>query len=472
MQFFTKKFYLYLFLFSTFLIILFLFFNNFTNIFLKNEKINTFYAEKNNVILVKNNLFDEDTKQGGGGSLKALPSGSSPFGGRGLGLGGVVVGAENLEKYLPLLKNKKIALVVNHTALVGKTHLVDTLLSYSVDIIKIFVPEHGFRGEADAGEKVANTIDQKTKIPLISLYGKQKKPTKKQLEDVDLVIFDIQDVGARFYTYISTLHYIMEACAENNKNLLVLDRPNPRGDEIMGNIRKKSSFVALHPIPIIHGLTVGELAQMINGEKWLGKNLICNLQVIKNENYTHQSQYVLPVRPSPNLPNQLVIMLYPSLCFFEGTNVSVGRGTDTPFEVIGVPFEWGKEVKGEYKISFMPIEKFGAKNPMHKGKTCFGINISNNFLIDKMDKDPRIKPMNKNRYFKIPFSLEYLLEFYKKCPQKDKKIFFNKFFDTLVGDTLLRTQIVKGFSEKQIKKSWEKELEKYKIMRKKYLLYE
>lgn len=385
----------------------------------------------------------------------------------------IKVGAENLENYLPILKNKKIALVVNHTALVGKTHLVDTLLSYkkshNIEIVKIFAPEHGFRGEADAGEKVANTIDKKTNIPLISLYGKQKKPSKKQLEDIDLLIFDMQDVGVRFYTYISTLHYVMEGCAENHKKLLILDRPNPRGNEVMGNIRKKMSFVAMHPIPIIHGLTIGELAQMINGEKWLknekNQPLHCALDIIKNQHYTHQSAYILPIKPSPNLPNSLSVALYPSLCLFEGTNVSVGRGTDFPFEVAGVPFLWGKEVEKEKtkKFSFVPAEKMGAKNPLYKGKSCFGVNIGKDFLKNNQQKTD---------YFQIPFSLTYLINFYKTCPKKEKRLFFNKFFDTLAGDTLLRHQITKDFSEKQIKKSWQKELESYKLMRKKYLLYE
>ncbi len=382
----------------------------------------------------------------------------------------IQVGAENLQAYLPFLKNKKIALVVNHTALIKKKHLVDTILSYknthNIEIVKIFAPEHGFRGEADAGEKVANTVDLKTNIPLISLYGKQKKPSKKQLEDIDILVFDMQDVGVRFYTYISTLHYVMEACAEFDKTLLVLDRPNPRGNEIEGNIRKKTSFVAMHPIPIVHGLTIGELAQMINGERWLkndkGKTLVCSLKIIKNENYTHTSPYILPMRPSPNLPNGLAVALYPSLCLFEGTNVSVGRGTDFPFEVAGVPFVWGKKVENAQNFAFVPTEKIGAKNPMHKGKQCFGVNIGKDYLK---------KNQQKTDYFLVPFSLQYVIDFYKKCPKNEKKAFFNKFFDTLAGDTLIRNQIIKGISEKQIKKTWQKDLEKYKIMRKKYLLY-
>lgn len=353
-----------------------------------------------------------------------------------------------LEEYLPLLKNKKVALAVNHTALISKTHLIDTLKNKGIDIRIIFTPEHGLRGKADAGESVNSSIDTKTNISIVSLYGKQKKPSKEHLKNIDIVIFDMQDVGVRFYTYISTLHYLMESCAENQKQLIVLDRPNPNGHCIDGWIKdeKVNSFVAMHPIPVVHGLTVGELALMINGEKWLKNNLQTNLKVIKIKNYNHSNFYSLPIKPSPNLPNDLSIQLYASLCLFEGTNISVGRGTLFPFQV------WGGIDKNLGDFTFIPKSIEGmSKKPMHENQICYGENLQN---ID----------------FKSQFTLQYLLKAYQKT--NNKKQFFNNFFDTLVGSDTLRKQIESGMNEKQIRKTWQKNLKIYKKLRKKYLLYQ
>ncbi len=357
-------------------------------------------------------------------------------------------GAECTEAYLPLLAGKRVGLVVNHTALVGKVHLADTLKSLGIQVVKVFAPEHGFRGKADAGEHFQNQIDKPTGLPIVSLYGqKNKKPTAEQLEDVDILIFDMQDVGARFYTYISTMHYVMEACAENQKKLLVLDRPNPNGSYIDGNVReeKYKSFVGMHPIPIVHGLTVGELAMMINGEKWLENALQCPLEVIKVAHYTHDRPYSLPTKPSPNLPNDLSIQLYPSLCLFEGTTISVGRGTNFPFQVLGAPHK----AYGHFSFTPQSIEGM-AKSPMYQDLACYGVDLRTSGLQGK-------------------FTLEYLLDFYQKSPDKTK--FFNGYFDTIAGSALLRQQIISGMTEKQIRKSWQKDLEKYKLIRKKYLLY-
>jgi len=360
----------------------------------------------------------------------------------------LLTGAEQPQKYLPLLQNKKVALVVNHTARIGKEHLVDFLLQEKIQIVKIFAPEHGFRGIADAGEKISNTIDSQTGIPLVSLYGKDKKPTAESLSDVEYVVFDIQDVGARFYTYISTLHYVMEACAENQKLLLVLDRPNPNGHYVDGLLLEKeyTSFVGMHPIPVVHGLTVGELAQMINGEKWLKNGISVDLTVIAVLNYTHKHQYSLPVRPSPNLPNDIAIALYPSLCFFEGTNISIGRGTPFPFQVVGAP-----EYQNVYSFSFVPQPIEGAKNPLLNGKTCYGLDLRNTAL-----------PINQ-------LDISILIDFYEKAPQKNK--FFNSFFDKLAGSASLRKQIQSNMTAQEIRNSWQEDLSKYKQMRKKYLLY-
>ncbi|CAN5300636.1 DUF1343 domain-containing protein [soil metagenome] len=359
----------------------------------------------------------------------------------------LLTGAEQMDLYLPKLENKRVALVVNQTSIVKDQHLVDTLLSKNVKIAKVFAPEHGFRGDADAGEHVKNSIDTRTQIPIISLYGDNKKPTAAQLADVDVIIFDIQDVGARFYTYISTLHYVMEACAEQNKQLLILDRPNPNGHYVDGPVldMKFQSFVGMHPIPIVHGLTVGELATIINGEKWLPGGKECSLEIIKNQNYDHKTSYSLPVKPSPNLPNDQAIKLYPSLCFFEGTILSLGRGTHFPFQVIGYP----DELFGDF--TFTPKSIVGmAKNPPYENKTCYGLDLRN-------------AELNEN------FTLKYLIDFYKLAPDKDK--FFNAFFNKLAGNDKLQKQIKEGMSESEIKKSWENDLQAYKNMRKQYLLY-
>ena len=355
-------------------------------------------------------------------------------------------GAEQLELYLPQLKGKRVGLVVNQTSVVGQTHLVDTLLSRGVDVVTIFAPEHGFRGEADAGAYVKDAKDIRTGLPIISLYGKNKKPSAEQVKNLDVLVFDIQDVGARFYTYISTMHYVMEAAAENKKPVLVLDRPNPNGHYVDGPVLEKEqqSFVGMHPIPIVHGLTVGELAEMINGERWLEGQRQADLTVVPVANYTHNTAYILPVKPSPNLPNQQAIVLYPSLCLFEGTNVSVGRGTPAPFQVIGSPYYTDKTFK------FVPESTAGATNPPHKGQACYGMDLTN--------------PADAQ-----PFTLAYLLEMYRNSTQKDQ--FFNNFFEKLAGTTKLREQIKAGKTEAEIRASWEPALTNYKNLREQYLLY-
>ena len=365
----------------------------------------------------------------------------------------VRMGAEQMEKLLPLLNGKRIALVVNHTSVVGQTqtHLLDTLLSLKVDVRKVFAPEHGFRGNADAGETVKNGRDTKSGKPILSLYGKNKKPTPAQLEDIDLVLFDIQDVGARFYTYISTMHYVMEACAENKKSFIVTDRPNPC-DYIDGPVREasKKSFVGMHPIPVLHGCTVGELAQMINGEGWLKDGLRCELTVIPVEGWKHGQPYSLPIKPSPNLPNDQSIALYASLCPFEGTSVSVGRGTHTPFQIIGSP-----DIQ-TYPYTFTPqaLEGFD-KSPLHKGKVCHGLDL---------------------RYIQTPkgFSLKYVIEFYqayRKAGKADRFFTRASWFDLLLGTSSVREAIIAGKDETSIRSIWQRSLDNYKIIRQRYLLY-
>lgn len=365
-----------------------------------------------------------------------------------------MVGADRLDYYLPMLELKRVALVVNQTSRTNGMHLVDALLSVGIDIKKVFAPEHGFRGDADAGEKITNGRDPQTGLPIVSLYGSHKKPTAEDLVDIDVVVFDIQDVGARFYTYISTLHYIMEACAEQGKTCLVLDRPNPNGFYVDGPILepKFKSFVGMHPVPIVHGLTVGELAQMINGEKWLVGSRQCNLSVVPCVGYTHLYHYQLPVKPSPNLPNNRAIYLYPSLCFFEGTPISVGRGTDQQFQVIGCP-----ALAQKMKYKYTPQSKPGAKAPLYQNETCYGQDLS---LLNVHDLEQRGK-----------LNLQWLIDMYRAYPNKDK--FFNAdgFFDKLAGTTRLREQIQAGWSEEKIKASWQPALTQYKALRKKYLLY-
>ncbi len=361
----------------------------------------------------------------------------------------IITGAERLDILLPLLKDKKVALLVNQTSMVGSTHLVDTLLSYKINIKKIFAPEHGFRGSADAGEHVRDSVDAKTRIKIISLYGDKKKPSAEDLKDVDVMIFDIQDVGVRFYTFISSLHYLMEACAENNKELIVLDRPNPNGWYVDGPVLKKEfqSFVGVDPIPVVHGLTVGEYSQMVNGEKWLPIGEQCSLKVVECLNYNHTISYSLPVKPSPNLPNDAAIYNYPSICYFEGTDISVGRGTDYPFQMIGAPSITVRN------FSFHPESKPGAKNPPHLNQVCFGFDL---------------RRVNTS---KGEINLSYLLKTYAAFPDTSKYFLPNGFFDKLAGTGELRKQIIAGKTEEEIEASWKAELTEYKAKRKKYLLY-
>lgn len=364
-------------------------------------------------------------------------------------------GADRLEELFPLLENKRISLVVNQTSLVQNVHLLDTLYNKGMHITQVFAPEHGFRGDADAGEFIKNGKDYRTQVPIISLYGKNKKPQPSQLQQTDIMIFDIQDVGARFYTYISTMFYVMQACAENNKELIILDRPNPC-DYVDGPVldMKYKSFVGILPIPILHGCTIGELAQMINGEGWLGNNLQCPLKVITIEDWKHGQPYSLPVKPSPNLPNDQAIALYPSLCPFEGTSISVGRGTDFPFQIIGSP------TTKNLKFRFMPHPMKGSdKHPLHQDTYCYGLNLSSEKNIPK------------------GFSLQYVIQFYnyfQNLTKHAEKEFFTRphWFDLLMGTNQVRLDILKDKSEEQIRSAWQKKLNQYKEIRKKYLLYE
>lgn len=365
----------------------------------------------------------------------------------------ISVGAEQLTQYLPQLSGRKVALVVNPTSMVAQRHLVDTLRALKVNIRLIFAPEHGFRGNYSAGAHVKNDTDAVTRIPVVSLYGNNKKPKPQQMKAIDVVIFDIQDVGARFYTYISTLHYVMEACAENKKTLIVLDRPNPNGFYVDGPVlnMKYKSFVGMHPVPIVHGMTVGEYARMINGERWLKDSLRCNLQVIHCKGYSHDKLYVLPVKPSPNLPTMESVYLYPSLCLFEGTNISVGRGTDKPFECIGKPGFVG----GNYQ--FYPKSIKGvADDPPYKNDTCSG------FLLSGFSEK-----------FLLSYQKVYLL-WLSGAYQRDtsKATFFNDFFDKLAGNDQLRKLIVAGANEDFIRKNWQADLEAFMRVRQKYLLYQ
>lgn len=366
----------------------------------------------------------------------------------------IVVGANQTDLYMPLLHGKKVGVVGNQSSLILNNnkeyvHLVDSLLALNVALKKVFAPEHGFRGKADAGEKVEDGKDPKTGLPVISLYGNNKKPKPEQLEDIEILIFDLQDVGARFYTYISSLHYVMEACAENNIKLLVFDRPNPNGHYVDGPILEKEyqSFVGMHPIPVVHGLTMGEYAKMINGENWLKNGIHCNLQVIKMSNYDHQKKYSLPVKPSPNLPNDKSINLYPSLCFFEGTNVNAGRGTHKQFQVFGSPFLNAKE----FSYTYTPISMDGAKSPKHLGKKCFGEDLSESTYLNKIN-------------------LKWLIRAYNNTANKAG--FFNSFFTKLAGTEKLQKQIENGLSEEEIRSTWKSGLKQFKIKREQYLLYQ
>ena len=366
--------------------------------------------------------------------------------------GPLVLGAERMDVITRLLKDKQVGLVINQTSILEKQqkHLLDALVEKGIQVKKVFAPEHGFRGTADAGEEVKDSRDLKTGIPIVSIYGKNKKPTAEQLNGLDVIVFDIQDVGARFYTYISTMHYVMEACAENGVEFIVLDRPNPN-DFVDGPIRQKGfeSFVGVDPIPLLHGLTVGELAWMINSEGWLKSSPdSCKLHIVKMENWKHGDPYWLPVKPSPNLPNDQSIRLYPSLCFFEATNVSVGRGTYYPFQVIGYP----DRKYGDFAFTPVSLPGFDT-NPLQKDKECYGIDL-------------------REYPFEGGLTLRFFLDFYNKAGN-EQAFFFSRpqWFDLLAGTKELRYQIVRGLTEEEIRESWQPELDKYKQMRKKYLLY-
>jgi len=373
---------------------------------------------------------------------------------------GIKTGAEQTDKYLPLLKNKRVAIVANQTSVIGNVSLVDSLKSLGIKLVKIFGPEHGFRGTASAGAVVADSIDAKTGIPEISLYGKKSKPSKEDLTDVDVVIFDIQDVGARFYTYINLLARVMEACSENNRELIILDRPNPNGFSVDGPVldMKLKSGIGMFPIPITHGMTVGELARLYNGEGWLANKMQCKITVIPVANYTHLMEYVLPVAPSPNLNSPQSILLYPSLCLFEGTIISQGRGTYFPFTVLGNP-----DLKGKYEFSFTPVSIKGmSETPLHQNKVCYGLDLRK-FNTDEYRKTGQI-------------NLSWLIDMYKAYPDKARFFDFKQSnqmgnFDKLAGTTLLKEQIISGKSELEIRKTWEPGLSDFKKLRKEYLLY-
>lgn len=369
-------------------------------------------------------------------------------------------GADQTADYLPYLQGKRIAMVVNQTSIIGNKPSVDSLLSLGVQIKKIFGPEHGFRGNASNGAKVADAVDAKTGVPIISLYGKAKKPSPEQLADIDLVIYDIQDVGARFYTYINTLDHVMEACAENGKELMILDRPNPNGYCVDGPILEDHlhSSIGMHRIPITHGMTIAEFAQLINGEGWLPNKAKCKLRIVKVANYSHDRSYELPVMPSPNLNTQQSILLYPSLCLFEGTIISQGRGTYMPFTVLGAP-----ALKEQYAFSFRPVSLKGmSETPLHQDTDCYGLDLRH-YDVDKLRKSGRL-------------NLGWLIELYKAYP--DKARFFDASqskqigsFDKLAGTENLKKQIIAGVSEEEIRRSWEPGLSAFKTLRKKYLLY-
>jgi len=372
----------------------------------------------------------------------------------------IVTGADQTEKYIPLVKGKRIAVLANPTTIIGKRHLVDSLLSIGIEIVKVFGPEHGFRGNASAGVKVEDEKDPATGIPIISLYGSKRKPSAEDLKDVDLMIFDIQDVGCRFYTHINVLADIMEACAENNKELLILDRPNPNGYFVDGPVldMKLKSGIGKFPVPITHGMTIGEFAKMINGEHWLPRGLQCKITIIPVANYTHDMNYVLPVRPSPNLNTQQAIMLYPSICIFEGTILNYGRGTYFPFTVIGAP-----KLKGKYSFSFTPVSIKGmSETPLYMNEVCYGIDLRN-YDINILRKQKKI-------------NIQWIKELYDAYPEKEKFFDFTQSkeignVDFRTGDSRFKEQIKNGVSEEQIRKSWEPALSEYKEMRKKYLMY-
>lgn len=370
----------------------------------------------------------------------------------------IAVGAERSEEYLPLLYDKKIALVANQSSRKDTSHLVDFLLESDIDVIKVFSPEHGFRGEADAGEKVNSERDAKTGLPIVSLYGKHKKPTSNDLSNVDAIVFDLQDVGVRFYTYVSTMTYVMEAAAENGIQMIILDRPNPNGHYVDGPMLKEgySSFIGMHQVPVVHGMTLGEYAQMLNGEGWLEAGLKCELTVITVANYTHKDFYEVPIKPSPNLPNAKSIYWYPSLCFFEGTKVSIGRGTETPFQIVGHP-DYEVDVLDDL-YSFKPMPNDGSKHPKLEGETCYGYDLSQIEIKELQEMDS--------------LNLKYLFDFYGKLGAKKDFFLENNFIDLLYGSNELRLKMLEGVSLKEIRDSWQEELEQFRAIRSKYLLYE
>ncbi len=374
--------------------------------------------------------------------------------------GQIKTGADQTEKYIPYLKEKRVAILANPTTIIGKTHLVDSLKTLGINIVKVFGPEHGFRGNASAGAVVADETDPATGIPIVSLYGKKNKPTKEDLADVDIMIYDLQDVGVRFYTNINALSRLMEACYENNKELLILDRPNPNAYFIDGPIldMKYKSGIGMFPLPIAHGLTVAEFAQMANGEGWLTNKVKCKLKIIKVANYNHDMPYTLPVSPSPNLNTQQAILLYPSTCLFEGTYLNHGRGTYSPFTVLGSP-----ELKGIYEFSYTPTGIKGmAETPLHMNQVCYGLDLRQ-YDVNLLRESKQV-------------NIQWMIELYNAYPYKEK--FFDSklskemgVIERLVGSGLFRQQIIDGKSEKEIRESWEPGLTEYKQMRKKYLLY-
>ena len=361
----------------------------------------------------------------------------------------IITGADQYEEYIPYLKNKKIGVVAHKATRITKekqAHLVNFLIEKQIDVKTIFAPEHGYEGRADDGNLLPDSNDKTTGLKIISLYGKTKKPLPMHLKGIDLIIFDLQDVGARFYTFLSTLHYVMEACAEAKIPLLLLDRPNPNGHYVDGPVLdlKFKTFVGMHPVPIVHGMTLGEYAKMINGEGWLAENLKCELKIIKVKNYTHKTKYILPIRPSPNLPNSQSISLYPSLCLLEPTNISIGRGTEKQFQIYGHPnFP-------ESKFTFKPNPNFGSKNPKWNGETCFGVSLEKLKVLNQLD-------------------LRWLIDAYNKLPKNN--VFFKNSFERIAGNSQLREQIINNVTINEIRKSWEPELTNYKNMRKKYLIY-
>ncbi|EHQ24509.1 exo-beta-N-acetylmuramidase NamZ family protein [Mucilaginibacter paludis] len=371
-----------------------------------------------------------------------------------------VSGADQTEKYLPYLKGKRVGMVVNPSSRIGNKASVDSLKALGINIVKIFGPEHGFRGNASNGADVGDSVDPKTGIPVLSLYGKTSKPAAKDLADIDLMIYDLQDVGARYFTYLATLHRVMEACAENNKEVLILDRPNPNGYMVDGPVldMKLKSGIGYHPVPIAHGMTVGEYAQMINGEGWMANGVKCKLKVITVAHYKHNMPYILPIPPSPNLNTQQSVLLYPSLCLFEGTVISQGRGTYMPFTVLGNP-----DLKGQYSFSFTPVGIKGmSETPLWQNQVCYGLDLRN-YDIQKLIKGKRI-------------NLSWLIEMYKAYPYKERFFDFKQSrqmgdFNKLAGTTDLKDQIIAGKTEEEIRRSWEPKLSEFKQMRKKYLLY-